>query len=162
MMELYKTLVGPQLEYCVQLWSPHYRKDVIALGRVQRRFTRMLPGTEHLSYEERLGFSLQQKLRGELMEVYRIMRGRDRMDRKQLPSLVEGSIMRGRSLEARGRRIREDLKEGLFTQRVVGIWNALPGRVVEAGNLTTFKKYLDEDLKCQNIQGYGLRAGKWG
>ena len=63
----------------------------------------MLPGTEHLSYEERLGFSLQQKLRGELMEVYRIMRGRDRMDRKQLPSLVEGSIMRGRSFKVRGR-----------------------------------------------------------
>ena len=75
-MELYRALVRPQLEYCAQVWSPHYRKDVVALDRVQWRFTRMLPGMEHLSYEERLDrlglFSLEQRrLRGELIEVYK-------------------------------------------------------------------------------------------
>ena len=35
MLELYRTLVRPQLEYCVQFWWPHYRKVVIALERVQ-------------------------------------------------------------------------------------------------------------------------------
>ena len=44
MLQLYKTLVRPHLEYRIQFWSPHYRKDVEALERVQRRFTRMLPG----------------------------------------------------------------------------------------------------------------------
>ena len=69
MLELYKTLVRPQLEYCVQFCSPHYRKDVIALEKMQRGFTRMLPGLERFSYEERLVrlglFSLEQRrLRG--------------------------------------------------------------------------------------------------
>jgi len=32
MMELYKTLVRPQLERCVQFWSPHYQEDVIVTG----------------------------------------------------------------------------------------------------------------------------------
>jgi len=69
MLGLYRALVRPQLEHCVQFGSPHYRKDVIALEGVQRRFTRMLPGTERLSYKERLDrlgfFSLEQRtLRG--------------------------------------------------------------------------------------------------
>ena len=35
---------------------------------------------------------------------------------------------------------------------MVGIWNKLPGKVLEAGNLTTFKKYLDEHFKYYSIQ----------
>lgn len=31
-------------EYCIQLLSPHYRKEMDTLGRVQRSFLRMLPG----------------------------------------------------------------------------------------------------------------------
>ena len=60
-----------KLEDCLQFWSPHFRKDVIALEKVQRRFTRMLPGLERFSHEERLVrlelFSLKQRrLRGDL------------------------------------------------------------------------------------------------
>ena len=49
MLQLYKTLFGPHLEYCVQFWSPHYRKDAEALMRVQKRFPRLLPGLEGVS-----------------------------------------------------------------------------------------------------------------
>jgi len=95
MLEMYRTLVRPQLEYCVQFWSPHYVKDVIALEGVQRRFTRMLHGMEHLNYEERLDRLGLFLLRGDLIEVYTIMRGMDRVDKNQLFPLVEGSVMRG-------------------------------------------------------------------
>ncbi|XP_067858079.1 uncharacterized protein [Heptranchias perlo] len=65
MMNLYKTLVRPQLEYCVQFWAPHFRKDVKALERVQKRFTGMVPGMRDFSYVDRLEklglFSLEQR-----------------------------------------------------------------------------------------------------
>ena len=85
LLKLYKTLVRPHLEYCAQFWSPYYRKDIIKLERVQKRFTGMLPGLDGLSFQERLDkmglFSLERRrLRGDLIVVYKIMTGIDKVD----------------------------------------------------------------------------------
>lgn len=54
MLELYTSLVRPELEYRVQYWFPHYRRAVITLEGVQTISTRMLPRLERFNYEVRL------------------------------------------------------------------------------------------------------------
>jgi len=65
MLQVYKTMLMSHLDYCMHFWSPHYQKDVETLERVQRRFSRMLPGLEGVGYKERLNkiglFSLERQ-----------------------------------------------------------------------------------------------------
>lgn len=72
------SLVKPQLEYCIQMRSPQYRRDMDMLKRVQRRATKMFQGMEHLSKRGKLTelglFSLHKgRLQGNLIVAFQYL-----------------------------------------------------------------------------------------
>ena len=54
MLQLYKSLVRPKLEYCIQAWRPYLCKDIELLEKVQRRATRLMFSDKSLGYYDRL------------------------------------------------------------------------------------------------------------
>ena len=97
---LYKTLVRPHLEYCVQAWNPFLKKDIEILERVQRRATKMIKGCQKLSYEDRLkrcGLTTLEKRRerGDLIETYKLMTGKVEMPHERFFKMAEHTGTRG-------------------------------------------------------------------
>ena len=53
-MRLYKSLMRPRLEYCIQAWFLYHKKDIEVLKRVQKRVKKMVYGYGDFNYNDRL------------------------------------------------------------------------------------------------------------
>ena len=53
-LPLYKSLVRPYLEHAVQFWSPHLRRDIDKMEKIQRRATKMIPEIRNHSYHKQI------------------------------------------------------------------------------------------------------------
>ena len=77
-MKTYTTYVRPMLEYNTPVWSPFLCQDIDKIEKVQRYFTRRLPGFQNLSYAQRLKElqldSLElRRIVFDLIEVYKMV-----------------------------------------------------------------------------------------
>ena len=154
-LPLYKSLVRPHLEYAVQFWNPHHRRDIEKLERVQRRATKLIPSLRNKTYHNRLkSLGLQsletRRMRGQLIEVYKILNNHDSVD-GILQLADPASITRNNGYKLRGKRFRSDVAKNFFANRVVNDWNALPSHVVGSPSINAFKNNLDKYLKSRNV-----------
>jgi len=153
---LYKTYIRPHLEYCVQAWSPHLKKDILLPETVQKKSTKLVRGFKNLPYHrrlEKLGLSTleERRERGDLLQAYKIITGKDRIDCAQFfqPARKEHDL-RGHNLKLFQQRARLDVRKFFFSQRVVRHWNKLPQHVVDAPTVNAFKNSYD-NYKCYGI-----------
>ena len=119
---LYKAIVRPHLEYCIQAWRPYRKKDIDTLERIQRRATKMIPELRYLSYEERLKecglITLEtRRLRGDQIEVLKILNGYENIDRNMFFSLKKDSRTRGHEVKLVKDQCRLDIRKHSFSQR---------------------------------------------
>ena len=97
-------------------------------------------------------FSLEKRLRGGHIAVYTFfMKGAEGQVLISLRS-SDSDRTKGNAMELHQRRVRLDVRERLFTDRVIRHWNRLPRAVVLALSLL---KLLDSDLRNQNLRNTG-------
>ena len=151
-VRLYKALVRPKLEYCIQAWCPYLKKDIDILERVQKRATKMIEGYNNLSYEDRLSNTGLIKLekrraRGDLIQVFKIIKGIDRVNYRhffEIAATDRSYKTRGHSLKIIKVGCKYDIRKHFFSQRVVNAWNGLSQFVVDAETVNSFKNRLDK------------------
>jgi len=107
----------------------HFLKKIEIIENVQRRETKLVRGLRHKSYDQRLKVigltSLEgRRNRGDLIESYKILTGKEQIDSHQLFELAHSDYsLRGYSLRLCKQPSRLTVWKFFFTQRVVNGWN---------------------------------------
>ena len=149
--KLYKSLVRSHLEYGNVIWSPYLKRQSIQIERVQRRATKLVPECKDMSYTQRLKYlklySLKgRRLRGDLIQTYKIFQNLDEIDKEIMP-LSTYTSTRNQGDKMRRRYSKTNIRKFTFTNRVVDHWNTLPPEVKNSPTLNTFKNRLDKNPK---------------
>ena len=146
---LYKTMVRPHLEYANVIWGPTRIGDSKRIESVQRRATRFIPELKHLPYEDRLRAlkmpsMKHRRLRGDMIQTFKIIKGIDRLDPEELFSKPPCSTTRGHSEKLHVVYSRTQIRQHYFCNRIVAAWNSLPQEAINSKNTLQFKIALDK------------------
>lgn len=157
LVRAFNVYVRPLVEYNSVTWSPYLKQDIEAIERVQRCFTKRLPGLNKCSYCERLARlnlpSLElRRLQNDLVWCYKILFGYVDMRADEFFE-CRLSNTRGHDYKLYKKRNNNNVRANFFAERIVNVWNRLPGEIVNFDTLSSFNRTvklvdLSEFLKC--------------
>jgi len=155
-ISLYKSLVRPNLEYCCQIWSPYYKKDMKLIEVVQRRATKLVTGMKELNYNDRLKqLGLQRlegrRMRSDLIETFKIVNRKYSINPELFFQLDEGD-RRGHDHKLLKKRFRLNVRKYAFSNRAIDNWNLLSANCVNCSTINTFKKHLSSELESEAVK----------
>ena len=148
-LTLYTSMVRPHLEYGNVIWGPHYQRDITMVESVQRRATKLITSLRNKPYHERLQLLklptlLYRRKRGNMIQMFKIVKGFVRVDTKKLFKTTQDSRTRGHQYKIYKEHAVRLARKNNFTQKIINDWNSLPKDVVNALSINVFKKRLDE------------------
>ena len=156
MLTLYRALVLPIAEYCCQLWSPAAIGMIKELEGIQRTFTSIIRGMEHLTYWDRLKalslYSLQRRReRYAIIYVWKIIQGLapnfEREDLRIKTYGVGSRLGRRCMLPPLIRSGEGSLRDRSFITVGPRLFNSMPYDIRQfEGSLMTFKRKVDTFL----------------
>ena len=152
---LYTSLVRSHLEYGNLIWGPHFKGDSIAVEKLQRRATKLVPTIRDMSYDERLRHLqlpslLHRRRRGDVIFGYKLFTGKIGMEKDDIfsPSLA---AVRGQEYRVIRRKATKLCRINTFSNRIIDDWNALPKLIVAAASTDSFKNSIDKHWKKEQF-----------
>ncbi len=86
-------------------------------------------------------------MRGDQIEVFKILKGYENIDRNIFFSVKKDRRTRGHELTLAKEQSRLDIRKFSFSQRTVNEWNRLPADCVGASSVNMFKNKIDTYLR---------------
>jgi len=158
LVRAYLVYVRPIVEYNSIVWSPYTVQDIQAIERVQRRFTKRLPGLSQCSYQERLCrlelHSLElRRLLIDLVWCYKILFGHVHLESEEFFRLNMRLSARGHKYKLCKKFCASSVR-ATFSERIVNVCHSLP-RNVDFSTLISFRRSIQtvnftEFLRCSS------------
>jgi Reverse transcriptase (RNA-dependent DNA polymerase) len=147
----FQTYIKPKIMYAAPVWNPLLKVDIVALERVQRRFTKKFAGLNNLSYDQRLSalnaLTLEQeRLLADVSTLHRCIYGKSDCPLSSIGVTV--SCNNKRSGKVRLEQSQHTLRtsNSLFSHRAVREWNSLPSNITSISSISSFKSKLRAHL----------------
>ena len=136
---LYKSIVRPYLDYANSVWHPYKVGDIEDIEKVQKRATKLVTSLKKLPYKDRLEHLNYRRLRGDMIEVYKIITNKHETTVSPVLEFHTNTITRGNEYKLLNQSFHYDFhRKYSFTPRIVNTWNSLPDYVLNVDSAEVF------------------------
>ena len=156
LLSLFKALVIPIIDYCSIVWNPHLKKEIKAIEKIQRNYTKRITNMKDLEYYDRLKvlnlYSMERRReRCEILYIFKTMKRlvpNIGLNWKDAPRrgrvLVPPAVHRNSSCAA------NTMRRNSFRGKAAFLFNALPAHIRNIPLTTpmdSIKRAVDKYLK---------------
>ena len=141
----------PKIMHLSQAWNSWLKREINALEKLQRRYTKTIHELHGLSYKERLrrlnAFSLtNRRFYADVTFIYNYLLGHINFPAADMGLRLKSTITRANGLELEQICPSNNTFANLFRCRAVSQWNKLPVNIVSAKSINVFKYLLHNYL----------------